>query len=314
METLLSKSIVRRKQHLTDQLSALLKPIAEECGALWNNTQQMDELLLSSLLKIQVCKMLYVADCHGVQTSSNVLRQRIDHSRRGQSLSKRPYMDKKTTSTSFLLSSVYISQMDRCPCVTAIHVIQDKSGNRLGFLAADFDLESLPDEQVDELSAYVWRQIKGDPAIRGQLFSQQRVTSLMDEKIDQVHDIIYDLFSHRGIFHAKLHYSSSRATLWLYDDPYRYRLHVMDEITNPDVCLVYPKNKYPVEAQVTTYQVEKALRIFQILRNADQNIYLRSASINIMNALVGLNFSCDGSHYMEITEFLSKPESFWLGN
>lgn len=167
--------------------------------------------------------------------------------------------------------------------------------------------------RAHDLSAHVWRQIKGDPAIREQLFCQQRVISKMDEQINQVHDIVYDLISHRGVFHAKLHYSSSRATLWLYDDPYRYRLHVLDEIINPDVCLVYPAHQYPAEAQVTDEQLGKTLIIFKKLRNVDQNIYLRSASVNIMNALIGLTFSCDGSHYMEVSEFLSKPESFWLG-
>jgi hypothetical protein len=30
----------------------------------------------------------------------------------------------------------------------------------------------------------------------------------------------------------------------------------------------------------------------------DENIDLRSGSLNIYNGIVGLNFSCDGSHYM----------------
>lgn len=314
METVLSRSIETRKQQLTDKVCELLRPIAKECGTIWNSTQRMDEVLLAALLKIPTCKMLYVADCRGVQVSSNILRTRIDSSRRGQNLSRRPYMDKKTPATSFLLSSVYISQMDRRPSVTAIHVIENKYGKRLGFVAADFDLESLPEDQIDELDSHVWRQIKGDPAIREQLFSQQRVNSKMDQEINQVHDIIYDLIANRGIFHAKLHYSSSRATLWLYTDPYRYRLHVLDEIINPDVCLAFPSHPYPQEAVVTESQVRKSLVLFNKLRHVDQNIYLRSASINIINAQVGLTFSCDGSHYMDMTEFLSKPLGFWLGS
>jgi hypothetical protein len=49
------------------------------------------------------------------------------------------------------------------------------------------------------------------------------------------------------------------------------------------------------------------------LRFADETIYLRSASINIMNGMLGLTFSCDGSHYMPISEFLDRNLSFWLG-
>ena len=59
------------------------------------------------------------------------------------------------------------------------------------------------------------------------------------------------------------------------------------------------------------------MQVFQqlkALRFADETIYLRSGSINIMNGMVGLTFSCDGSHYMPVEEFLDKDLSFWLGN
>ena len=59
--------------------------------------------------------------------------------------------------------------------------------------------------------------------------------------------------------------------------------------------------------------VHHILRAFKLLRDADETIYLRAASINIMNGLVGLNFSCDGSHYMAANEFLDKDMSFWFG-
>jgi hypothetical protein len=32
-----------------------------------------------------------------------------------------------------------------------------------------------------------------------------------------------------------------------------------------------------------------------------------------MNGMVGLTFSCDGSHYMSADEFLEKNLSFWVG-
>ncbi len=36
-------------------------------------------------------------------------------------------------------------------------------------------------------------------------------------------------------------------------------------------------------------------------------------SINIMNGMLGLTFSCDGSHYMPVEEFLEKNLAFWIG-
>jgi hypothetical protein len=117
----------------------------------------------------------------------------------------------------------------------------------------------------------------------------------------------------QGIFHAKLHFSSSRATLWSYGDPCRYRLHVLDEIINPKVCLVYEKAPYPEQAVTPPGMVHNVLKAFKMLREADETIYLRAASLNIMNGVVGLNFSCDGSHYMPAGEFLEKDMSFWFG-
>jgi hypothetical protein len=35
--------------------------------------------------------------------------------------------------------------------------------------------------------------------------------------------------------------------------------------------------------------------------------------LNIFNGLVGLTFSCDGSHYMPWDEFLEKDIDFWVG-
>ncbi|MFZ0469075.1 MAG: hypothetical protein WAL92_09160 [Thiogranum sp.] len=40
---------------------------------------------------------------------------------------------------------------------------------------------------------------------------------------------------------------------------------------------------------------------------------LRTASVNVINGLVGLNFSCDGTHYLPVSEFLEKDHRFWFG-
>ena len=136
----------------------------------------------------------------------------------------------------------------------------------------------------------------------------------MDKQIDEVLDVIESLMTEQGIFHAKLHFSSSRATLWSCEDPFRYRLHVLDEIINPEVCLAYAKLSYPDNAFITAESIPKVLKTFKLLRDADETIYLRAASLNIMNGLVGLNFSCDGSHYMPTQEFLKKDLKFWFGD
>jgi hypothetical protein len=119
--------------------------------------------------------------------------------------------------------------------------------------------------------------------------------------------------SEHGIFHCKVHYSSGRCSFWLMEDPYSYRIHGVEEIIDPDIVLAYPLSPYPAEAKVSCSQIREVLGEFKALRFADETIYLRSASVNIMNGILGLTFSCDGSHYMPVAEFLEKNLGFWIG-
>ena len=150
-----------------------------------------------------------------------------------------------------------------------------------------------------------WRQIKGDPSIRQTVFMQQRAISDLDQHMDDVIATINELMCERGIFHVQIHFSSSRATLWSMDDPFSYLVHVLDEIINPAVCLAFRKQAYPARATVRPEQVRLVLEKFKQLREADDVIYLRSGSLNVINGIVGLTFSCDGSHYIPAEEFLS---------
>lgn len=116
-----------------------------------------------------------------------------------------------------------------------------------------------------------------------------------------------------GIFHGKLHLSSSRATVWHVDDPYSYRILAIDELTDPDICLAYPRRPYFKRETVPSLNIMKVLEQFCRLRFEDETIYLRAGSLNLVNGMVGLNFSCDGSHYLHNEEFLGKGLDFWFG-
>ena len=98
--------------------------------------------------------------------------------------------------------------------------------------------------------------MKGDPAIRGGLFAQQRVESPMDARVDEVLDLMAELVAVHGVFHAKLHFSSSRATLWLIDDPFRYRILDIEDLTDPNICMTWPLHDYPDDAEVPRDVVE----------------------------------------------------------
>jgi len=211
----------------------------------------------------------------------------------------------------FLLSDAYISLLNR-PSLTALQVV--RSGERvLGYLGADFDLRDLPATSALYEEPGEWRQIKGDPSIRSTVFQQSRVESPMDRTLEQSLSIMEELLTQRGVFQCHIHFSSSQATIWTIDDPYRYRILDQEALSDPDICLVYPAQHYPDEAAIPDADIAHLLDILSTLRMADENIYLRMSSINIINGMVSVNFSCDGTHYMRYDEFLSKDISFWLG-
>jgi hypothetical protein len=247
-----------------------------------------------------------------MQISDNVSHDGLIESDFGRERHDRPYMREAVPNEGFLLSQAYISLRAQRPSLTAIQIVRDQVGRVLGFVGADFDLRDLPitAKLYDEPTG--WRQIKGDPAIRGAVFQQTRSESQMDRHIDTVLGVLEELITDRGVFHGKLHFSSSRATLWLTDDPYRYRLLDIDGLTDPDTCLTYPRRHYPDDAVVPKDAVRPVLNTIAALRLIDDTFYLRAGSLNIFNGMVGLTFSCDGSHYLPWNQFLARGRDFWL--
>lgn len=153
-----------------------------------------------------------------------------------------------------------------------------------------------------------WIQIKGDPSIRRFLFEQERSSNEFDQQIDYVLSSVSKLIYDYGVFHAKVHFSSGQVTLWFIDDPLRYKVYVKDEFLKLDAAVVYGRHVYPCEAQLDMHMIQEVFEGFKQLRVRDPQVYLRSGSINIINGMVGLNFSCDGSHYMDYQEFIARLE------
>lgn len=303
-------AIRERRAMLVARFTERLECVARRLEQHIHDPDGLDALLAESLPSLSPGNLLYVVNRHGRQLSSNVSPTGRDPSKRGQDLSGRPYL-RAASAAKTLLSPVYVSRNTKGPCITAVQCIQD-GPRTLGFLAADFSLGdlSLPGEAAQQ--PRTWLQIRGDPAIRQGLFSQCRVESAMDKSIDDVIAIVDVLMRNRGIFHAKLHFSSSRATLWLTNDPMRYRVHVLEDILSPEVCLAYPSVPYQTAACIPPERIREVLTRLKELRQADENIYLRAGSLNVVNGLVGLNFSCDGSHYLPAEEFLSRDTRFWF--
>ncbi|MBK1700519.1 PDC sensor domain-containing protein [Thiococcus pfennigii] len=315
MSDALKTAVARQRILLQGQLASALERLAAPCRAVWPDRRALESLLVAALPSLPSCKYLYVLDAEARQITSNVSAQGLLPEHFGRDRSARPYLADALGGARFALSPAYISRNARRPSLTAVQRIgdDDAAARPLGFLGADFDLRDLPLTRPLYEQPEQWLQLKGDPAIRGGLFQQQRVESLMDRRIDEILDLLAELIAAHGVFHGKLHFSSSRATLWFLDDPYRYRILDYEDLADPGICLAYAQRPYPGDAAVPLERVPDVLETFRALRFMDENIYLRSGSLNIFNGIVGLNFSCDGSHYMPWAEFLDKNLGFWLG-
>ena len=156
-----------------------------------------------------------------------------------------------------------------------------------------------------------WLQVKGDPSVRAFLFQQSRVESLFDSELDRIHGIVRDLLSYKGAFHVKIHYSSSQLTCWFCDDAYRYRVYVREEVLDPgfidqfrDVSMNH------LQPVINEEDIRTILAEFKRLRTTDETIYLRNGSINRINGMIGMTFSCDGAHYIDHKTFFEKLETF----
>lgn len=305
-------SINQQRIELSKLLSNPLEGLAQQCAHVWGHREALNQVLIRGFETIPHCSFLYVLLPDGKQISDNVSQCGLLTEHFGRDRSERPYMKEIVPAEGLLLSDAYISMRASRPSLTALQVVRQNK-KTLGFLGADFDLRDLPmTTKLYEESAY-WRQIKGDPAIRSTVFQQIRTESQLDKNSAQAFSILEELLTNRGMFQGVIHFSSSRATVWVIDEPFRYRILDSEALNDADICLAYPLHPYPEDALIPQQCIKPILDNMQKLRMADEIIYLRSASINIFNGLISLTFSCDGTHYMPFNEFLEKDASFWGG-
>ena len=309
----LRAAVARQRMLLRGVLSAPLERLAQSCSRVWPRREVLERNLKEGLQALPPCKYLYVLDAQARQLTANVSKRGLLPEHFGRNRSQRPYLADALAGEPFSLSDAYISRNTRSPSLTAVQHIESKDGPLVGYLGADFDLRELPLTREIYQQPEQWVQMKGDPAIRGGLFDQQRIESTMDSRIDEVLDLATVLIAAHGVFHGKLHFSSSRATLWFIDDPLRYSILDIEDLTDPGIVLAYPTRPYPADAAIPLERVGEVFRTLRELRFMDETIYLRAGSLNIFNGMVGLNFSCDGSHYMPWGQLLEKSLGFWLG-
>ncbi len=156
-----------------------------------------------------------------------------------------------------------------------------------------------------------WLQIKGDPMVRGFLFQQQRVESLFDTSIDRIHEIAHTLLTRKGVFHIKIHYSSSQLTCWFARDPFCYKKFLREEVLEDGFLDRFPDaNNADRSLVLGSRDIVRIFKEFRRLRLTDQTIYLRNGSVNLVDGMINMGFSCDGAHYIDHQTFFAKLGTF----
>ena len=314
MDRELQRQVTQQRNLINETLRPRTAKLALRCRPLLDDREALERVLQETMPSLPYCKYLYVLNAEGRQITSNITRNGTQPDQYGRDRSGRPYMQGvDDAELDFNLSSAYISRNKRRPSLTAVQIIRNRDGKIAGYLGVDYDLRELPHVERLHEAEKRWTQAKGDPSIRGNLFNQSRVESLLDSRVDEIIALLVELMSCHGVFHGKLHFSSSRATIWTVDDPYSYRILDFESLIDPNICLAYPQRGYPDRAVVPADKIAPIFALMRELRFADETIYLRAGSLNLCNGMVSLNFSCDGSHYIPYDEFLAKDLAFWFG-
>ncbi len=292
-------------------ISTPLKTIAEQCALEWLeqgcSTRQLTTTLQESMRQIPQYALCYLLSPQGVMLTPTISHTGCEEADLGKDVSLRPYFLEWSDDRDFFLSHPYTSTKTNLPCMTALQAVRIEE-ELVAIIAIDFDGGGKA-QLFNQFVPKAHTQVKGDPSIRQQLFAQTRAITPMEEQIDIANRHAAWMLLHHGAFYVQLRYSRSTATVRFVDNPYHDSIFTLDQLLQSNT-----PNRQPMSA-LSTVSAEQILPVFELfksLRLADENIYLRSGSLNLVTGMVELNFSCDGTHYLPVAEFLEKSAAFWL--
>lgn len=304
-------TVGEQRRALTTLFEPAMLNLSKRCVTVWSDLDSLDEVLSRHFASIPHSHLIYAVDKFGKQISSNISANGIDTTCRDRDLSRRPYCVSLYPKRHFMLSSVYITQTTGRPCLSAVQPVIDDRQCFLGFVVADFDIRRLPLSITPAKSTSFLQPHHNQAPTRS--LQLRRVASAFDNNLSDIHGILSKLISEHGVFHCAVHYGSAHAMLWQMEEPFQYRLFDVEQLLDPDMYLTYSRLPYPDKALVSQREIQMVLEHFRILRLGDGSVYLRSGSINIMNGMVILSFSFEGSEYLPVSDFLNTDFSYWFG-
>ena len=303
------ETVSNKKKFLSSLIKAPLGSLEQSCCERWSDPEALTTFLQDSLCRLPHCQLLYILDTQGKQLTGNITRNGIDTTWEGQDLSGRPYFTGNLPFRGMILSPAYLSQRSMQPCITAVQSI-NSDNELLGFIVADFHLKDLPIISTSTLQRMHTQQSQHHPA-KGS-GNQKRRTTEIDTNIDYLIYALSTLMQEHGVFHCKLHFDSDRCNMWSYQNPHNYQLHSVQELMSSELFDQYPATDYQPQNQVPAEQIPLVFAQLKALRQADDNTYLQSGSLNIVNGMVSLTFIHDEPQYISAEEFLNHDLGYWL--
>jgi len=114
-----------------------------------------------------------------------------------------------------------------------------------------------------------------------------------------MHEIVHTVLTRKGVFHAKINYSSSQLTCWFARDPFCYEKFVREEVLADGFIDGFPDADHAGRTPVIDARdIERLQKEFKRLRLTDETVYLRNGAVNLINGMINMTFSCDGTHYI----------------
>lgn len=300
------ESVSEKKKFLSSLIKAPLRTLSHQARDSWRNTDELTGRLHDALCRLPHCQLLYAIGTDGKQISGNVTRNGTENKWHGQDLSERPYMNDSLPFKGMVLSAVYLSQRSMQPCITAIQAVLDNH-RLLGFVAADFHVKDLPAANTATLNKLHYQK-------QSHFFREhnQRHTGSLDRHIDYLIYVWSTLMQEHGIFQCHVHFDSDVCALSSLDDPLRYQLFDVQELMDPELFELYPKMAYDSRNHVSADKIPNIFAQFKVLRQLDDDTYIRSGALNLVNGQVSVNLSLNGTRFMGVDEFLNKNLTDWL--
>lgn len=304
-----NETVSNKKKFLSSLIKAPMQQTELACVKLWSDIGAVSEYLLQSLCRLPHCQLLYVVDIRGKQITGNVTRNGINDTWQGQDLSDRPYFKGDLPFRGMTLSPAYLSQRSMQPCITAMQAV-NQTGELLGFIAADFHLKDLPVISTSTLQKMHSHSSRQNPVNSSSKVKKRKTQT--DLNIDYLIYALSTMMQEHGVFHIKLDFDSEHCNLWSFQDPYHYRIHSIKELMSSDLLDQYPATGFNRRNVIPIEQIPQIFAQLKALRQTDDNIYLHSGSLNIVNGMVGLTFSHDEPRYIGVEEFLNHDLGHWL--